>query len=67
MNAAVEHLRAQGYDIKPEDLGRIAPLENKTVNALGRYSFALPEAIMGGVLRPLRDPNEPDEEDGWEP
>ena len=67
MNAAVEHLQAQGYDIKPEDLGRLAPLENKTVNAMGRYSFALPEAIMGGDLRPLRDPNEPDEEDGWEP
>ena len=67
MNAAVEHLRAQGYDIEPEDLGRLAPLENKTVNAMGRYSFALPEAIKGGDLRPLRDPNEPDEEDGWEP
>lgn len=67
MNAAIEHLRGQGYDIKPEDLARLSPLENKTVNAMGRYSFALPEAIKSGVLRPLRDPNDPDEEDGWEP
>jgi hypothetical protein len=28
----------------------------------GRYSFALPEAVSLGHLRPLRDPNDPAEQ-----
>jgi TnpA family transposase len=68
MNASVEHLRAGGYHLKSEDLSRLAPLENKTINVLGRYSFALSEPVQGGALRPLRDPSEveADEEEGWE-
>jgi TnpA family transposase len=68
MDAAVEHLRAQGYDVKPEDLARLAPLENKrTVNTLGQFSFALPEHVKSGALRPLREPTDPHEDDEWEP
>jgi len=26
---------------------------------LGRYSFAVPESVTRGELRPLRDPNDP--------
>jgi hypothetical protein len=68
MDAAVEHLRARGYDVKPEDLARLAPLENKkTVNALGQFSFALPDHVKSGALRPLREPTDPHEDDEWEP
>jgi hypothetical protein len=28
---------------------------------LGRYHFTVPEAVLRGELRPLRDPNDPDE------
>jgi hypothetical protein len=71
MDAAVDHLRLTGYDVKSEDLARLAPLENRrTINVLGQYSFALPEPVKNGALRPLRDPREveaDEEEEGWEP
>ena len=65
MQAALDYLRAQGYSLEPEDLGRLSPLEHKTVNVLGRFSFALPEPIKNGALRPLRDPDD-SEDEGWE-
>ena len=71
MDAAVNHLRLTGYDVKSEDLARLAPLENRrTINVLGQYSFALPEPVKNGALRPLRDPSEVQDEDeegeSWE-
>jgi len=30
---------------------------------LGRYQFSLPLAVMQGEMRPLRDPNDPNEQD----
>jgi hypothetical protein len=33
------------------------------VNVHGRYSFVLSEDVARGVLRPLRDGREPDEDD----
>ena len=56
--AALNHLRSQGEDVKPEDIVRLSPLEYQHVNFLGRYSFALAEPIARGELRPLRDPDE---------
>jgi TnpA family transposase len=56
--AALNHLRSQGEDVKPEDIARLSPLEYQHVNFLGRYSFALAEPIARGELRPLRDPDE---------
>lgn len=56
MNAALEQLRAQGYqgyEVCDEDVARLSPLAFKHVNFLGRYAFTVPPA---GRLRPLRDP-----------
>jgi len=62
MDAALDHLRATGADVKKEDLARLSPLSHKHFNMLGRYHFALPEEVLRGELRPLRIPEEADEE-----
>jgi Tn3 transposase DDE domain len=56
MDAAVSKLQMTGAELKPEDLARLSPLGYRHINMLGRYSFALPEAIGRGELRSLREP-----------
>lgn len=60
MDAAVNQLRAAGFDVRDEDMARLSPFVRHHVNMLGRYSFQLPE-LLGG-LRPLRDPDSAEEE-----
>ena len=55
MEAALNHLRAQGIKIQPADLARLSPLRHKHIHVLGRYAFTLPEPIANGALRPLND------------
>ena len=57
MQAALDQLRREGVEVKPEDVARLAPLGYKHFNFLGRYSFNLAEFIARGQLRPLREPN----------
>jgi len=38
-------------------------LERPDNSLLGRYSFDLPESLARGELRPLRDPNDPEEQE----
>lgn len=49
-------LRAEGHEIRDEDVARLSPLKHKNLNVLGRYSFAA-STPAGGGLRPLRDPD----------
>lgn len=68
IDAAVVQLRAEGHDIRDEDVARLPPLKHKNLNVLGRYSFT-PTQPAGGTLRPLRDPDAAgldDDEDGAE-
>ncbi|MEQ4725231.1 Tn3 family transposase [Nonomuraea sp. B19D2] len=64
IDAAVEQLRAEGHDLREEDIARLAPLKHRNPNLLGRYSFTA-STPAAGALRPLRDPDapEPDEDD----
>jgi len=57
MDAALNQLRAEGYEVKPEDVAHLSPLSFGHINMLGRYAFTLPEIIARGELRPLRDPS----------
>jgi TnpA family transposase len=57
MEAAVNQLRAEGYPVKDKDVARLSPLQHEHINVLGRYFFAIPDAVAKGELRPLRDPN----------
>lgn len=61
IDKTLEHLRAQSWDIDPDDVARLSPLGFIHINMLGRYYFELAEAIQNGGFRPLRDPNDPDE------
>jgi hypothetical protein len=63
MDRALAQLRAQGATLDEQDVARLSPLGTSHINVLGRYHFALPEAIARGEFRPLRDPAELDDED----
>lgn len=61
--AALDRLRAEGHDVRDEDVARLSPLGSEHVGMLGRYHFELPRGVARGALRPLRDPDA--SEDGW--
>uniref|UniRef100_UPI001F4AB809 transposase n=1 Tax=Pseudomonas aeruginosa TaxID=287 RepID=UPI001F4AB809 len=44
--------------VQDEDLARLSPLIFEHINMLGRYSFAVPEEVARGELRPLRNPDD---------
>ena len=56
MQAALDQHRADGHSVRPEDEARLSPLGHEHINLLGRYSFAVPESVAWGELRPLRNP-----------
>ncbi|MCX4882258.1 Tn3 family transposase [Streptomyces sp. NBC_00847] len=59
MDAAVNQLRADGFDVRDEDVARLSPFVRHHINMHGRYSFQLPD--LPGGLRPLRDKDTTDE------
>jgi TnpA family transposase len=61
IQTALNHLRNEGYEVKPEDISRLSPLGYENINLLGRYNFSLAEPVLSGQLRPLRNPNENEE------
>jgi len=62
MDAALTSIGLQ-QSINQEDIARLSPLGHSHVNMLGRYQFSLPLAVMQGEMRPLRDPNDPNEQE----
>lgn len=59
IDAVLTQLRKEGYPVRDEDVARLSPFIYKDhINLLGRYSFAVPEAVRRGELRPLRNPND---------
>jgi hypothetical protein len=56
MDAALDLLRAEGFDVRAEDVARLSPLRFDHINMLGRYAFILPDLVARGEFRPLRDP-----------
>lgn len=64
MDAALDQLRADGHDVRDEDVARLSPLGFDHINMLGRYAFTLPETVAREELRPLRDPMTARDEDG---
>ena len=63
MDAALDELRQEGFDVRDEDVARLSPLSHGHLNVLGRYAFTLPETVARGELRPLRRPGEISDED----
>ena len=62
MGAALDQLRAESSDVREEDVARLSLLGFDHINMLGRYAFILPDQIARGELRPLRDPQNPDDD-----
>jgi TnpA family transposase len=56
MDAVLQQLRREGHPVREEDVARLSPLIYEHINLLGRYSFAIPDAVIRGELRALRDP-----------
>jgi TnpA family transposase len=63
MEAALDQLKSQGVEVRPEDVARLSPLGHEHINMLGRYHFVMSEPIARGELRPLRNPSDPGEQD----
>lgn len=63
MDAAIGQLASEGYEVRPEDVARLSPLSFRHINMLGRYAFTLPEFVVRGELRPLRNPKTADPDD----
>jgi TnpA family transposase len=61
LDRAVSHLREGGAEVRDEDLARVSPLGHAHVRVLGRYHFRLDDSVEGGGMRPLRDPDAPDD------
>jgi TnpA family transposase len=64
MERALAQAAQQGLEVRPEDVERLWPLGFEHINLLGRYTFDLAEPLARGALRPLRDPTDPDEQEG---
>jgi TnpA family transposase len=58
IDAALGHLRAEGFQVEQEDVARLSPLVFEHINMLGRYAFSVPDAVLRGELRPLRNPSD---------
>ena len=52
------NFKNEGYPVHDEDVARLSRTMRPHINMLGRHSFALPEAVARGELRPLRDPRQ---------
>jgi hypothetical protein len=65
LDPAVAQLRAEGHEIKDEDVARLSPLKDRHINFLGRCLFNIKASGPGQGLRPFRDPDatKDDEED----
>ena len=45
MDAALNQLRAEGLDVRPEDAARLSLFGFEHINTLGRYAFTLPYEV----------------------
>jgi hypothetical protein len=57
MEQALKQLRREGFPVREADIARLSPLGYPHINMEGRYTFFLPDFIMKGKLRPLRNPD----------
>jgi len=57
MQEAIQQVSSDGMDVRNDDLAHLSPLIWRHLNFLGRYDFSLPETVLNGGLRPLRNPS----------
>jgi len=64
LDVAVARLRAEGHDMKSEDVARLSPLEIRHISLLGRDLFNVTASGPGQGLRPFRDSDATENEEG---
>jgi hypothetical protein len=57
LDAAGARLRAEGHEIKDEDVARLSPLKDRHIDFLGCYLFNIQDSVPGQGLPPFRDPD----------
>ncbi len=57
MQEAIPQVRADAMNVRNDNLAHLSPLIWRHLNFLGRYDFSLPDTVLNGGLRPLRNPN----------
>ncbi|MCA1218489.1 transposase [Streptomyces sp. 8L] len=64
IDAAVGRLRAEGREIRDEDISRLSPLKHRDLNPPGRYGFTagVPAAIG---LRPVMPSSDAGRREWW--
>jgi hypothetical protein len=60
IQAALDQLRVEGFPVSDADIPHLNPHIHEHIRMLGRYSFAVPESVSRGELRPLRNPTNDD-------
>ena len=55
MQEATRKVRLDGVDVSNDDIAHLSPLTWRHLNVLGRYDFSLPDTVVIGGLRPLRN------------
>jgi hypothetical protein len=56
MQEAIQQVRRDGMDVHNDDITHLSPLIWRHLNFLGQYDFSLPDTVINGRLRPLRNP-----------
>jgi hypothetical protein len=56
MQEAIRQVRLDSMEVRDDDIAHLTPLIWRHLNFLGRYDFSLPDTVMNGGLRPLRNP-----------
>jgi hypothetical protein len=54
MQQAINQLKAEGYEIKEDDLKYLSPARYEHINPYGKYEFNVEEELNRKSLRPLR-------------
>jgi hypothetical protein len=45
IDAALQQLHREGFEVRDKDVARLSPLGHEHINMLGRYAFSLPDKI----------------------
>lgn len=57
MQAALEELKAESYDISEDDVKNLSPARSEHINMYGKYYFNIEEGLRRKGLRKLRKPS----------
>ena len=57
MNAAIEQLKLEGYEVNEDDVRSLSPARSEHINMYGKYYFNVEDGLKRKELRELRKPS----------